>query len=358
VTGCALISPTEVNFPILLGDTVVTVEGRPSSHRIAPTRIREPFEHADFQQVYLARKTYILNDNTAIAVAGEEGPIAEFLDAAALVLEDPTWAHRPMRALAQHVKGFSGVEVIGAYVRPSQPRFLNFLHPLRQGPKLFPRLGQVFAVGTGAPEIIALLQRYEDGTTHPEDNPSRAFNAARFVQHCRAGEEIFLKDWDPSWGGFIERLHFDYDLGRWVRQPKTLHLYFQANLEHGKLSDFQLIDRFFAYDPGGDIGQVLCALGRPAGVTLVSHVLANLLLPPAAHIPSKNHWSDWRPDEVIVTAVVAGTKHVVMGSFDPRKETDETYLKVGSERFQFSFPWTAVSKVFDGLRKRLAQKDR
>lgn len=163
MTGCVLISPHEVSAPLIMGDTVVTVDGN-ADPEIAPARVR--LDHNGLpQQGGLARKTFILNDAAAIAVAGDEAQICDFLEYAAATVEAAASGERPMRALGDRAGEYGGgVHVVGAFVRG---REINYVRPEAHGTQEIGGIGLCSAIGSGAGDILKALGLLEAGP--PED---------------------------------------------------------------------------------------------------------------------------------------------------------------------------------------------
>lgn len=352
MTGCVLISPNQITAPLILGDTIVSMDGVEDPN-LAPARLRGPMstENPDY---YLARKTFILSDRAAIGVAGNEEQIRDFLEYAAATVEACAAGERPMRALGDRADAFAGgVHVVGSYVL--EPNKTNYVRPNAHGTIDLGGLGYCSAIGSGATDIMTALRQLDESLSPDIDGFMRAHRAGWSLQQRRLAEELWSTNYDPSWGGYVERIYFDPSKKKWVRQPRTLHLFYQANCD-GERTLEEGLTRIIAYDPGEQWGCILCAFDAGNGLDLYIHGLKNLILPPdQARGPSPSIWSDWAPDIVSVTLTITiGTRAAHYWKSFPVEPSDSIYLSIDGRRFNGDFDSRKVQRVIDGFKRTFA----
>jgi hypothetical protein len=361
VTGCVLISPEEIPFPIIVSDVAVTVPG--SKLDLRPGRLPVQLSRTNQGPEHLARKSYILSDRCAVALAGSASDIEDFLTFARPVLNQAAAGGRPMRDLGQYADSFSGnVELVGAYVMEDGRR--NLVRPNATGTQLMGRLGQVSAIGSGRDALLRVLRSYERMFPADQSSGTVAFNAARNLNQSRIYEEIFSNPKDSSWGGYLESLIWNHELQRWIRSPKALCLHYQVLLNGMDCTQSGLVNRVIAYDPTGP-GRLLTVLYHPeAGIHANDFVLRDLLDGGTEVPDSKTQWIDWVPKEVLVTVAVA-SKVNDDGSFFGRishfnyevSDLRKTRLSVGRESFSLEVDEEAIEYFLEEAKRSLLAGD-
>lgn len=364
MTACALISPDGILQPSLISDVAVTFEGT-NTIDSRPGRLTIANQGRPDPRLYLARKTYILSPQAAIAVSGREMEIGNFLRAAGPLLEQAALGQRPMREIGALADAFAGhVDVVGAYVPDPDDEGkveLNFVRPNRLGTAEIGRLGKVSAIGSGRHALLRLLGEFERRI--PEGEHVSSKEAARLLNQQRIYTEIYGgANVNPNWGGFVETTYYDSGTRSWLRQESVLCVHYQASYANGVFSDFGIINRIIAYDPSNS-GRILTVLGDEAGkLYFTDYVIRDLLNPATSVASTEDYWARFVPSKVLVTTVI-GTKFLGkgifngsagFGAFDTGPE-DPAYLIVQPGLFQLHIHQPALEAMFETARESVRQ---
>lgn len=334
MTACVLISPDLGGpAPVLVSDTIISMEGKPELS-VAIGRIPRG-EAAYWTAVRLARKSYIVSEQCAVAVAGFEDSIRDFLEFIRPTLLLAADGSRPMRAVGDRAKEYGGkVSVVGAFV--SDDTRLNYVRPEEHDAEQVGILGVCVAIGSGADELIDLVKHTEARFSRESGGAKAARVAADILNQERILLETysFPHKYDESWGGFLEHVYYDRAEKQWKRQGRTLCLSLEVDFKQDRPQSWNLIDRVVCYDP--EPGQIICIYDYPE-MKIDRYILDDLIseTPAAAE---ENVWQEWRPERVLVTVVCREPDKMTRSfySYDVSdQDQDMVALKREGERANF-----------------------
>ena len=316
MTACLHISP--LGLSALIADTMVSItrKGR-ELPRALPANASKGVDLPIFHETRLARKIVFLNESTAIAVAGEEDKIRDYLETAAPLIGHFMQDGRPMRRLGDFANQFNedlgrrAIEVVGASMvelTDSGPKF-NYMGYDRM--ERLDILGQSGAIGSGKDALLDQARRLDEQIrsswpiTPRIDNVHELIRGAAYaITNDRLADEIANPALaDNSWGGFVEYAYFDLEEMKWRRGPKSVHMFFASSINPSGAVSTHFLPHVVAYDPGAAHGCVLSIALEEVGAPMFCWELESLLGEKGEFgvYHTSAFWEDWRPESATVT---------------------------------------------------------
>lgn len=323
MTACAFISPQ--GLPALIADTITTfskpaptvdnLKNRIELLKILPSVDPRVFDMKVRRQTKLARKIYILNDDAAIAIAGDKDKIVEYLELAKGLIDTFMEYDRPMRKLGDYANqingaGKTGLEVVGASVGDGgkSSNYMSFMPT-----KDLTILGKSAVIGSGAGELGTLLRDYNNQIENSWPRPLIVTEVIRGVASgCNntvlLNERRLGQASSNSWGGFLEYAYYDLEQSRWRRGPKSIHIILHAVDHESTGIVLNLNNKVIAYEPGDKHGCVLSVtLNEGEDTLLHSWLLEDLLCGNSEDIGEMyidpNYWKNWKCESATITIV-------------------------------------------------------
>lgn len=302
-----------------MADTLATYRGS-TDLDLPMTRHSHAEGHHRARQSLLVRKLNLLPGNTAMAVAGKERPIEDFLGTAAVVLansDDPKQAMQQLHALATEVPDlfFVAATPIGTSG--------EFLHTASKGIGADTQhFGRIFAVGSGSHSLVQQIGRYDKMRSSKRKASDERQNpylvlldlCATLSTSLLASDLLKQSTNRNNWGAYLEYCYFDFSSMTWKRAPKTLHLFYVLTPNETNIYVLKQVSHAILFDPGEEHGRLLILRGH--GDELIGHEVIiqdvfagteGLVSPETTAIddpvhgglfvskPSLEYWSAWRP---------------------------------------------------------------
>ena len=291
------------NVPFLLADTLVSINGQPRSCSSLPSTVNESSRSVD-DEIPLARKLYILSNYTAIAVAGTEVSISDFLQTVKGLIGIFELDERPMRRVGDLANQYTNLEVIGAYVcRTTDGGWSNnILSP--RGTIEITNYNICAYAGSGGGEMSVMVEEYGSGLTGARIvNPYELMRGTvGALNNHKIKKEVFQLDNDSSWGGYIECLMFDVNEFCWRRTFRSMHFFATVSENDPRSLLMAFEQKYICYDPGDKHGRFMVLDLR--GTTFrYEWVFYDLLNPSHTCMYSSDFWRSWRPETATITAI-------------------------------------------------------
>ena len=339
MTSCVYFSPGDPPVPTLIADTVWSIGGR-RLPGVLPASIASAAHYKTQNTTKLVRKISILNDRTAIALAGRETSIVDYLTTASGLIDVMTEGGRPMRALGDLANSHDRVHIVGAYVDVKDGKYFINSVGLNHAQD-HDQLGVHYAVGSGAEELLDLCIQYGEKTLHWEPQPIPgtviAMLLPRGIGNRRLYDELTsVQEQEKDWGGFLESAFFDYDAMKWSYGLDSLHLFFLTEYKSGKIIT-RMVPHSIAYHPGKDHGKILSLSIVDDDCKLKQFNLHNHLLGEApSSAGDLEFWRSWKPSTTSVTfGPPANSNHSVVTSMVANEDLEKVHFEIADKKVVF-----------------------
>ena len=298
-----------------MADVRVTYERMPGEITTPAKILREGTQYAiEFTRV--CRKIFILSNRTAIATAGNEDCIREFVRLCRERIDEFDTSDRPMRCigdLADQVGNNdpTNLSVIGAHVRDFENPADISLNSLSPGIHMaeLEYLGRCVAIGSGAEQLLREIElRDRDIRSMPPEKQqyvyAQIFGACSAINAQRMIDETNPTIATQSWGHFLEYAYFNVEERKWERQKRQAYLYLVAGTCEDGISTAIPLPRFVAYDASDKFGRV-AAFSVENNLSGFEWLLDDISQddgsPSARGYP---FWAEWRPELITLTVIL------------------------------------------------------
>lgn len=305
------ISPSGV--PAIITDTMAFRDGE-DNHSGLPTRYSP---HTDVRKPIrsLYRKSFIIDDNVALSVAGEVGQIADFVQNFRLLqhsfgIED---AFTKIESLATD---YPTVQALICDANSNGTGVDFRLWPFRVYGRCsasHPLVGDIRTIGSGADNALKLTLDYAKQAESFDKLSKRPQEIVQSLSHYVASTRIRREQFnleELTWGGFLEFVYFDNTAKRWSRNPRCLYIFFEVVLLGNQTYTTLLIARSYAYEPGGTHGEIMVKESSVEGsagfVSYIQDIFSDSPISPGG----PDLWYDqWKPEIANISFVVFNRDH-------------------------------------------------
>ena len=323
MTACILISPGGV--PALFFDALVTYGQPDFNDACLPAHIPSD---ANFQKTgpwRLARKGFIVHENTAIACAGDAEAIGEFINnCRSLCAHTPTeLVYERLTFLAQEQ---TKVEALIAHIIRGEEKF-TLRTSSSNGLKQTTNLGGIDAIGSGRDTLLREFRKYDEHVSAT----SNAFRSPYDIIHNVAPTmtQKFLipelaKLYDRSWGGFFEYIYLDTSERKWKFGIDSFYVTILAfKMPDGRVRTY-LTNKAFSYSATEIFGKVLSIDMSKEGINFGAFLILDTtktLDESLLRIPISD-WLEWKPTLTSVCISLCENSH----------KPDSVYINLSGEK--------------------------
>ena len=302
------------NSSALLADTKISYVGQ-IMPRAVPGTVHQGFEIGAFHEHPLFRKLYILDDKTAVVVAGCSKAIGDFLgDAEQAVVGYPD-DEFPMDRIARLAERHKDqLEFIGSSMIQEPGKEPGFHLRSNYDGEILQHVGRVFAIGSGRRDLLERVKLFDQnmaaGPNMLQPDPHEQIRGVcSALNNSRMADEMISPEIaDENWGGFIEHAYFDFEQEKWRYGPRSVHMFFITELHAPGRIATGLVGKVVAYEPGVKHGCVLAVtVGKDKVPSIHRWGLQNLLeshdIDEIDVFYSNEFWVDWKPLSATVTVI-------------------------------------------------------
>lgn len=341
MTACIYISPG--NVPALIADTVVTVTN-------GNGQVNQDCQFARSSRygvvrATLARKVFIIDNRTCVAVSGDEREILEFLQTCKAVI-DFMPDERPLKQISELANGYPSISVIGIHVYPN-----NDMNKMARDSAwdYIPLYGHSAFCGSGDSELRATFKKWGSESVIERWIPTEFIRgSAAAISAKGLFEEITGAE--KSYGSFYEYAFFDHTDQTWRYGSSTSYLYLVAQKNKDSFS-LRMTNRMFFYFPdrGGDGCSLFIDDNNKLNVQWIQFV--DILNDrPAQDVQQFSiFWSDWKPIHEVCTVIFEdyngpGCPRLVHKSTE-LNETHVLSVDFSADRVNFALNHEAIERL-------------
>jgi len=307
MTACMYLSPPwdtdDLNgavLPVLLADTMVTLEGFEQEEPLIPIQGLGP---KTAYSTKLTRKINIVK-GCGVALSGKGAPIRDTIWHIKENIDQWMTLDRPMRPLSGYLSEYNrqkGALVVEGTAACQRDDMVYFAAPNRNR-KTLRHFGLTISHGSGADELFALVADFDKILDHWDLKEIDAYgkvnalvnniNAIKLIRELRSGAKT-------GWGGFVEWAFMVPGEQNWCFGPSVLHV-FLPNEAYGRGNDPALREaRFLAYDPSLCGGSMITASSGDLTFFAIPPILGLFELEAGAF----QQWIGWKPEFIVVTII-------------------------------------------------------